>query len=397
MAAAEVTQRVGDVGPEPRFGSHDMDQREQHLGRRDHGEAIDDPGAAEQLQHNDGTANERKLKGANARHETPSAFFELLAQQRPEPAGQGAERRIGDQRGVALARPAGRHDVDEAAGPCRHHRDAVRQHRRLVQRMRDQHHRCSGFAPEPQQFLAHQQARLLVERAERLVEQNETRPQHERARDADALAHAAGQLRRIGAAETGEAHECKRLVHAAANFRAIGAGPAQAECDIVPHVEPREAGIFLKHNPDLVGDGAGDVTAFHLDGARRRRDEPRDDLEQRALAAARRPDHADELAAAEFEIERPERRHRPLGRAGGIGVRDAAQRQVDLGGRARRARHGCRGLEGQRGVRHQRMSRKSGNRFSDEDMRSANEFRAGGAGLRRAGFGRSACSNRTAP
>ena len=263
--------------------------------------------------------------------------------------------------------------------------------------MRDQHDRCSGFAPEPQQFVAHQQAGLLIERAERLVEEDQTRLQHERARDADALAHAAGQLRRIGAAETGETHERKRLVHAAGNFRAVGAGAAQAECDVVPHVEPREGGIFLEHDPDLVGDGAGDVTAFHLDRARRRRDEPRDDLEQRALAAARRPDHADELAAPEFEIERTERRHRPLGRAGRIGVRDAAQRQVDVSGRALRARHGCRGLEGERGLRHQRMSRKSGNRFSDKDMRKAKESGAGGAGLHRAGFGRSACSNRTAP
>ena len=53
-----------------------------------------------------------------------------------------------------------------------------------------------GLAPEPQQFVAHQQPRLLIERAERLVEQDQSRLHHQRAGDADALAHAAGELRR---------------------------------------------------------------------------------------------------------------------------------------------------------------------------------------------------------
>ena len=68
--------------------------------------------------------------------------------------------------------------------------------------MGDQQHGGAGLAPQPQHFVAHQQARLLVERAERLVEQDQPRLQHQRARDADALAHAAGELRRIGAAKS---------------------------------------------------------------------------------------------------------------------------------------------------------------------------------------------------
>ena len=43
--------------------------------------------------------------------------------------------------------------------------------------------------------------RLLIERAERLVEQQHLRFEHQRTRDADALAHAAGKLRRIGLRE----------------------------------------------------------------------------------------------------------------------------------------------------------------------------------------------------
>ena len=74
-------------------------------------------------------------------------------------------------------------------------------------------------APKPQYLVAHKQARLRIERTERFVEQNEARLQHQRARDADALAHAAGQLRRIGLGKILQAHEGERIVDAAADFR----------------------------------------------------------------------------------------------------------------------------------------------------------------------------------
>ena len=60
-------------------------------------------------------------------------------------------------------------------GPRRHHGDAVGQHRRLVERVGDEEHGRAGLPPQPQHLVAHQQARLLVERAERLVEQDQPR------------------------------------------------------------------------------------------------------------------------------------------------------------------------------------------------------------------------------
>ena len=102
----EIAQRVGDVGPEPGLGSHHTDQRKQHLGRRDHGKAIDDPGAAEHFERNDGPADERKLKSAHADHETPSAFFDSSrssAQRRPVSAPK-----VGSATSVLSARAASR-------------------------------------------------------------------------------------------------------------------------------------------------------------------------------------------------------------------------------------------------------------------------------------------------
>src|SRR5512134_1326556 len=131
----------------------------------------------------------------------------LAAQQLPDPAGELAERFAGDDGRVALAWPAGGDDVEEAPGARRHHADAVGEHGGLVQRVGDEQDGGAGLAPQAQQLVAHQQARLLVERAERLVEEDQARLEHQRARDAHALSHAAGELRRVGARELPQAHE----------------------------------------------------------------------------------------------------------------------------------------------------------------------------------------------
>jgi len=123
-------------------------------------------------------------------------------------------------------------------------------------------------------------------------------------------------LRRIRAPKFREPHEGERIVNPADNFRRRDAGAAQAERDIVPYIEPGEGRVFLKHDADVLRHGAGDRSPVHLDRARRRREQPRDDLQQRTLAAAGRPDHADELAAPEIEIERAERSHRAVTGAG---------------------------------------------------------------------------------
>ena len=59
--------------------------------------------------------------------------------------------------------------------------------------------------------------------------------------------------------------------------------------------------------------------------------QPGDDLEQRRLAAARRADHHEELAAHQVEIDRPERLDFGLRRGRRKDARDAAQRDVSLG------------------------------------------------------------------
>ena len=89
--------------------------------------------------------------------------------------------------------------LDEAS--VLHHGDVFDElghHGKIV---RDEEIGQAALAPEPAQQLDQLRLRQDVERRGRLVEQKEARLEHERARDRDALALAAGKLMRIAEAE----------------------------------------------------------------------------------------------------------------------------------------------------------------------------------------------------
>ena len=169
-----------------------------------------------------------------------------------------------DDAAVALARPAGLDEIDEHARARRHHADAVRQQRGLVERVGDQQDGGAGLAPQLEQLVAHQQPGLLVERAERLVEQQQARPRHQGAGDAEPLAHAAGELRRIGLRKRRQAHEGERMLDALADFRLGHAGAAQRERGVVVDGEPGKARVLLEHHADAVRHLAGDRLALEV-------------------------------------------------------------------------------------------------------------------------------------
>ena len=178
--------------------------------------------------------------------------------------------------------------------------------------------------------------RLRIEGAERLVEQNKAWLQHERAGDADTLPHAAGKLRGIGAGEVRQPHEGQRVIDAAADFRRGHAAATQAERGVVPHRQPRKAGILLKDDADAVRHLARDWTALERHRAGRGLLEAGQHLQQSGLAAAGRTDDGEKLAASEVEIDRSERMNRS--RAGGprIDPRHAREAGVDFLIRQRR-------------------------------------------------------------
>ena len=63
-----------------------------------------------------------------------------------------------------------------------------------------------------EQQLVHVAADAGIERAERLVEQEELRPHQQRLGDGEALLHAAGKLRRVALAGVGEADPVEDLL-----------------------------------------------------------------------------------------------------------------------------------------------------------------------------------------
>ena len=92
-------------------------------------------------------------------------------------------------------------DLLDAAGARRHHDDAVGEQHRLVDRVRDEQHGLAGLHPQLFEIDAHLLARERIERAERLVHQQQRRIVDQRAHDRGALAHAAGELARPAVVE----------------------------------------------------------------------------------------------------------------------------------------------------------------------------------------------------
>jgi hypothetical protein len=89
-----------------------------------------------------------------------------------------------------------------------------------------------------------------------------------------------------------------------------------AEDDIVEHGAPRQQQILLQHVADAA-DGAGGFRAVDQHAATGRFQKARDDVEDRALAAARRADQADETAGRNRKRNRRQRLERAVRRPKG--------------------------------------------------------------------------------
>ena len=92
----------------------------------------------------------------------------------------------------------------------------------------------------------------------------------------------------------------------------LGPGDAahpQAIADIGRHVHVREQRVVLEHDPDFapVAGKVGDAPAIDRDLAAVRHQEAGNQVEQRGLAAARRPEQRHQLAAADQQRQLVER------------------------------------------------------------------------------------------
>src|SRR5581483_5483865 len=110
--------------------------------------------------------------------------------------------------------------------------------------------------------LLHDHPRLRVERAEGLVEQQHFRPGSERANDADALLHAAGEAVGIMFLEGLQAGKPEQGARRALALRAVHAPHLQAELDILAYRLPGKQRILLEYHAAL---GARTIHLFTVD------------------------------------------------------------------------------------------------------------------------------------
>ena len=202
------------------------------------------------------------------------------------------------------------------------HEDAVaHQHRLLdvVRHHQDRLDRHAAFAPEVDQVGAQRLGGQHVERRERLVHQQHVGMHDQRAGEADALAHAAGQLLGIGGFEAVEADQVDRLQARACALVARHALRLQAELDVVVHGQPGEQREALEHHRDALG-RAVDRLAAIADLARGRARQAGDDAQQ-ASTCRSRSGRAGRRSRPSCRVSDDVVEHRRAGFAGALGDR----------------------------------------------------------------------------
>ena len=227
------------------------------------------------------------------------------------------------------------------------HGDAVAQRQRLFLIVRDEDEGDANLALNLFELNLHLLAKLLVEGAERLIEQQHARLQDQRARQGDALPLTTRELVRKPICHVSEAHLLE------------GGGDALALLDLghLAHSEPvrdvlsdrhvRKERVVLKDRVDGAVEGrrARDVGAGDRDRAACHVVEACDEAQHRGLAGARRSEHREELARLDVQSEIVDggRRAEPFGHAGELDTAVAA-----LGGGVRDGRRHMRGGHGGR-------------------------------------------------
>ena len=153
------------------------------------------------------------------------------------------------------------------------------------------------------QLALHLAADLLVERGQRLVEQQQLRTRRERAGDRDALLLAAGELGDAALLEARKPDQGEQLAHAGADLGLAQPASAQAIGDVPGDVHVREIGIVLKDHPEMAPPGrhVADRTPFEDHLAAIGLLQTRDDPQQRGFAGAARAEKREELARLDRE------------------------------------------------------------------------------------------------
>jgi hypothetical protein len=148
-------------------------------------------------------------------------------------------------------------------------------------------------------------AQLGVQRPERLVQQQHRRVEDQRPGQGDPLLLAARQLRRAAPLQPLELDQGQRLGHPPPGLGLGHVLEPHAEGDVVAHAQEREQGVALEHGVDLalVGRGADHVDPVEQDAPAGGLLEPGHQAKGGRLAATRRAEQGEELAAGHVQVD----------------------------------------------------------------------------------------------
>jgi hypothetical protein len=181
--------------------------------------------------------------------------------------------------------------------------DAVAHGHRLRLVVGDEEDGRSHPGEEEFQLRPHADAERRVEVGERLVEEADRRRADDRPADGDALALAAGELARLALEERADLHQFGNLADPAGDLGLRLPLHPERKGEVAGDVQMRIEGIALEHHGDvaLAGGKRRHVAPLDHHPPAGRPLEPGGDVEDRALAAARRPEQGDELLRRDRE------------------------------------------------------------------------------------------------
>jgi len=211
---------------------------------------------------------------------------------------------VRDERGVRLlvdlARRARLLDA-----PTVHHRDAVAHGEGLFLVVRDEDERDPDVVLDRLQLDLQVLAEPRVQGAQGLVEEQDARREHERARERDALLLPTGELRGLAVLEALQANELEDPAHLALPVLLVKPLVLEPEGHVGGHVEVGEERVALKHRVDVpfVRRDLCHICAVQDDATARRLLEARDHPQRRRLAAARRPEQCEELGRRHVQVD----------------------------------------------------------------------------------------------
>src|SRR5712691_7905041 len=117
--------------------------------------------------------------------------------------------------------------------------------------MRDEDRGDSNLFLDLPQLELHLHAKLLVERAQALIQEEKLWLEHERASQSDALLLAARQFRRTPGRKAAEPHHVQRFVDSFEDLAAAEPALFQAERNVLTHRHVREQGVALEDHADV--------------------------------------------------------------------------------------------------------------------------------------------------